>query len=287
MLARMIDVGEVRLHVMTTAPAADAPRRGPVVLLHGFPSFWRTWRHQIAPLAAAGHEVIVPDLRGYNLSEKPRGVDAYTIDRISGDVLGLVRALGHERALIVGHDWGGVAAWNLGMQHPEAVERLIVINAPHPRIARDRMFTRTRLAAWSYMFLFQLPRLPEWLLQRPGRLAGALKRFCAVRGAFDRDDLRAHEEAFRQPGAATAALSYYRAAFAHPSSLSACRRRVEAPTLLLWGEHDPAMGDDLLEGIDEVGRDVRVQRVNAGHWVPLEAPDAVTEAILSFGRSSS
>ena len=135
MLARMIDVGEVRLHVMTTAPAADAPRRGPVVLLHGFPSFWRTWRHQIAPLAAAGHEVIVPDLRGYNLSEKPRGVDAYTIDRISGDVLGLVRALGHERALIVGHDWGGVAAWNLGMQHPEAVERLIVINAPHPRIA--------------------------------------------------------------------------------------------------------------------------------------------------------
>lgn len=283
MEARMIDVGEVRLHVITAAPAPGAPDRGPVVLLHGFPSYWGTWRHQIAPLAAAGHSVIVPDLRGYNLSEKPRGVEAYTVDRLSGDVLGLLHALGHDRAIIVGHDWGGAVAWNLAMRYPQAVDGLVVANAPHPRIVREKRFTWRRLKAWWYMFAFQMPWLPELLLRNPARLVGALRRTCAIDGAFDREALKAHVEAFRQPGAATATLHYYRAAFRHPQPAASLRRPVEAPTLVLDGRRDPVMGDDLLEGIETVGRDVRVERVDAGHWIPLEMPDVMTQAILSCG----
>lgn len=283
MEARMIDVGEVRLHVVTDVPARDAPPRGPVVLLHGFPSFWGTWRHQIEPLAAAGYAVIAPDMRGYNLSDKPRGVEAYTVDRLSGDVLGLLHALGHERATIVGHDWGGAVAWNLAMRYPQAVERLVIVNAPHPRIMREKLFTLRRLRAWWYMFFFQAPWLPEMLLRQPRRLARALRSGCAVEGAFNRDDLRAHVDAFRQPGAATATINYYRAAFRFPQPAASLHRLVEAPTRVICGERDPFMGDDLLDGIETVGRDVHVQRVDAGHWVPLETPHVMTQAILSFG----
>lgn len=283
MEARMIDVGQVRLHVITADPARDATPRGPVVLLHGFPSFWRTWRHQIEPLAAAGFTVIAPDLRGYNLSDKPRGVEAYTVDRLSGDVLGLLHALGHERATIVGHDWGGAVAWNLAMRYPRAVERLVIVNAPHPAIMREKLFTPERIWTWWYMFAFQIPWIPEMVLRQPRRLVGAIRGCCAVASAFDRDDLRAHVEAFRQPGAATAAINYYRAAFRHPQPAASLRRLVEAPTRIVWGERDPLMGDDLLDGIEAVGRDVHVQRVDAGHWVPLEAPHAMTQAILTFG----
>src|SRR5262245_18860577 len=124
---RFVDAGGVRLHV---AEAGSGPL---VVLLHGFPEFWYAWRHQIPALARAGFHVVAPDMRGYNLSDKPRGVHPYRVPTLVEDVAGLIRASGAPRAAVVGHDWGGLVAWALAMQHPELVDRLVIVNSPHPK----------------------------------------------------------------------------------------------------------------------------------------------------------
>jgi pimeloyl-ACP methyl ester carboxylesterase len=155
-----VDVGELRLHC-----AFAGPEDGPlVVLLHGFPEFWWSWRHQIPALAAAGFRVVAPDMRGYNLSDKPLGVEAYRIEKLVGDVAGLIRALGRERAHIVGHDWGAVVAWEFAMRRPEMTERLAVLNVPHPREMLKGLRRPAQLRKSWYIFFFQLPAVPERLL---------------------------------------------------------------------------------------------------------------------------
>lgn len=285
MEARMVDVGEVRLHVITAAPPPGSLMREPVVLLHGFPSFWQTWRHQIGALAAAGHPVIVPDLRGYNLSEKPSPLEAYTMERVCGDIVGLILAFGHESAFVAGHDWGGIVGWHLAMRHPTRVKRLAVLNAPHPMAALRALRNPSQLLAWWYMLFFQIPWLPEQVLLRPGMIARTIKAGCANRRAFSRADLNDHETAFRQPGAATATLAWYRATFRLPSSLGASMRPIACPTLVLWGDLDPVLGEALLEDLETVACDLRVQRIAAGHWLPQEAPEEVNEALLALWRN--
>ena len=149
------DVGDVRLHYVE---AGDGPL---VVLLHGFPEFWYGWRLQIAPLAAAGFRVVAPDLRGYNLSSKPDGVAAYSADKLAADVRGLIEERGAESALVVGHDWGGTAAWTLAMNHPEVVDRLAILDAAHPRKLNEGLRHPSQLRRSWYFFYFQLPDLPE------------------------------------------------------------------------------------------------------------------------------
>src|SRR4051795_4743466 len=130
------EVGDVRLHYVE---AGDGPL---IVLLHGFPEFWFSWRLQIGPLAAAGFRVVAPDLRGYNLSSRPADVEAYSADRLAADVRGLIRELGSESALLVGHDWGGTVAWATAMNHPEVVDHLVILNAAHPRASMTGSSTR-------------------------------------------------------------------------------------------------------------------------------------------------
>ncbi len=150
------ELGEVRLHYVEAGPL-DGP---PVVLLHGFPDFWYSWRHQIPPLAAAGFRAIAPDMRGYNLSSKPADISAYEARRLAGDIRALIRERGLERACVAGHDWGAAVAWVLAMRHPETVERLAILNVPHPRRMLEalRRPGRQLLRSW-YMFFFQLPWL--------------------------------------------------------------------------------------------------------------------------------
>src|SRR3954470_24182831 len=149
------EVGEVTLHYVE---AGEGPL---VVLLHGFPEFWFGWRLQIAPLVAAGFRVVAPDLRGYNLSSKPTGLDAYTADRLAADIRGLIRERGAESALVVGHDWGGTIAWTMAMNHPEVVDRLAILDAAHPRRFQQALLNpRQALRTW-YLFYFALPGLPE------------------------------------------------------------------------------------------------------------------------------
>ena len=156
------DLDGVRLHYVSEGDG------DPVVLLHGFPDFWYSWRNQIPALAEAGYRAIAPDMRGYNLSDKPHGVDQYSIEKLTGDVSALIRHLGYDQATVVGHDWGGIVAWYFAMQHQDQLDKLVILNAPHPLRVVDG-FTNPRqwLKSW-YVFLFQIPWLPERLLEVTG-----------------------------------------------------------------------------------------------------------------------
>jgi pimeloyl-ACP methyl ester carboxylesterase len=271
-------VGEIRLHWVEQGT-------GPlVVLLHGFPEFWYAWRHQIPALAAAGFRVVAPDLRGYNLSERPEGIESYAMEKVAGDVAALIGHLGAERATVAGHDWGGVAAWWLAMLRPELLERLVIVNAPHPRaFAREMKKPRQLLKAWYAMF-FQLPVLPEAALRAKDfrALHGIFRGESVRKDAFTREDVRLYKQAAAQPGALTAMLNYYRAARKVKRPKMA---RIDTPTLVIWGEKDQALVVENSEGLEESVPNVRVVRLpEASHWVLAECPDRANELMIEFLR---
>ena len=274
------EVGEIRLHWVE---AGEGPL---VLLLHGFPEHWLAWRRQLPALAAAGFRAVAPDLRGYNLSEKPRGVSSYRMERLAGDVANLVRHLRYEKTFLVGHDWGGAIAWCVPALHPGLVERLAILNAPHPVLMKKKLATLAQARRSSYMFFFQLPWLPERSLKRrrAGFLKMMLKRDPATPGAFTPEEIEAYREAFLLPGAATAAVNYYRAAFRSGTRVPGLRRSLEkVPTLVLWGEGDRYLGPELLDGLDDLVPDLRLVRIpNASHWLPADAADLVNAELVSF-----
>ena len=255
-----------------------------MILLHGFPLGWRSWTHQIPALASAGFSVLAPDLRGYNESDRPAARSAYHLTHLVADVVALVRATGHARAHIVGHDWGGIIAWAFAGAHPELLDRLVIVNAPHVDIyvRHIRRPSRQWLRSW-YALLFRIPHLSEWVLS-----AGD---FHALRSAFRHAgqlalsdaDVNTMIDALARPGALTAALNWYRANAAPDAVRLTRSARTAAPTLVIWGERDPALGVELLEGLDEVAPLVRVHRIaRAGHWVQNEAADDVNRVLIDF-----
>jgi epoxide hydrolase 4 len=274
------DLNNTRLHYVESG-------EGPlVVLLHGFPEFWFSWRFQVPALAAAGFRVVAPDMRGYNLSSRPRGVPAYDIDCLAGDIHDLIRERGAESAFLAGHDWGAAVAWATAMNHPEVVGRLAILNVPHPRRLLHGLRRPRQLVKSWYMFLFQLPWLPE-------RLARA-RRWWFFRygfehdarpGAFTPTDIDRYVQAWSQPGAATATINYYRAVFRQsPRRAEARIRPVDAPTLVIWGERDRYLGAELAEpdpaDVPNVERVVRLP--NASHWVQHDEPERVNQLLAEF-----
>jgi pimeloyl-ACP methyl ester carboxylesterase len=227
------ELGDVKLHYVE---AGDGPL---VVLLHGFPEFWYGWRLQIAPLAAAGFRVVAPDLRGYNLSSKPDGVAAYTAGRLAADVRDLIHERGAESALLVGHDWGGTAAWTAAMNHPEVVDRLAILNAPiHASSTRGWRHPSQLARSW-YFFYFALPDLPEHHVR--ARDWEFFQHFLHdARPPYTNDEIDRDVEAWSQPGAATAMIDYYRAAVRPPKGTKTELGPISAPTLVIWGEKDLA-----------------------------------------------
>ncbi len=272
-------INDVRLHYVE---AGSGPL---VLLLHGFPEFHYSWRRQIPALVAAGFRVIAPDLRGYNQSEKPHGVRNYRIELLVADVVELIRHAGVARAVVVGHDWGGAIAWQTAMAHPEMVERLIVLNCPHPGVFVKKLWRPRQLRRSWYIFFFQLPWLPEWWLRR--RNFAALDPMWTgdpVRpGTFTREDIAAYKEALAQPGAVTATINYYRAMFRRPLALKRSLRPIDVPTQLICGERDRHLGLPLLEGTQAWVRDLRIERIpDASHWVQNDAPERVNELMVGF-----
>jgi pimeloyl-ACP methyl ester carboxylesterase len=253
-----------------------------IVLLHGFPEFWYSWRYQIPFLAAHGYSVVAPDLRGYNDSDKPRtGYDVSTLIR---DIAGLVRGLGYERAVIVGHDWGGALAWAFALQYPQMTERLIVLNAPHPVAFAREMRTLKQLRKSWYMFFFQIPLLPEFLLglNHAAMIGRMLSASAVQKEAFPPTVLARYQEAMSKPGALTSGLNYYRALF-QAIGLSQQNTMVEAPTLLIWGEQDVALGIDLTKGLEQWVPHLQVRYIpDSGHWVQQEKPETVNAWMLEF-----
>jgi pimeloyl-ACP methyl ester carboxylesterase len=266
----------------------------PVVFLHGFPENARSWRHQMAAVVRAGFSAWAPDLRGYNTSGRPRERAAYHLKHLMADVAALVRATGFPRAHIVGHDWGGIIAWSVAGHYPELVDRLVILNAPHLKLFTDKVWRSSQWLRSSYVGVFLLPQVPEWLLS--ARDFALLRRvFHTASGRrmpFTGEDIDAYIAAFRTPGALTAALNYYRAnAFSDGTPLGAAAR-VHCPTLVIWGDKDRALGHVLLEDLDTVAPDVHVHRLReVGHWVQNEAPEEVNRLIVSFltprGRGES
>ena len=270
------DVGDVELHYVE---AGDGPL---VVLLHGFPEFWYGWREQIAPLVAAGFRVVAPDLRGYNRSSGPDDFAAYTADKLAGDIRGLIRELGAESATVVGHDWGGTVAWTLAMNHPEVVNRLVILNAAHPRRLNEGLRNPRQLLRSWYFFYFQSPKLPERRARR--RNWRFFKRFLRdARPPYTATEIDHYVEAWSQPGTAKAMIDYYRAAV-RLSSKPGELRPISAPTLVIWGQGDRYLGPKLAEPHhDDVPNLDRVERLpNASHWVHHDEAERVNELLVDF-----
>ncbi|MDP8953182.1 MAG: alpha/beta hydrolase [Actinomycetota bacterium] len=280
---RYADLGDVRLHYVE---AGEGPL---VLLLHGFPQFWYEWRHQIPALVEGGFRVVAPDMRGYNRSDKPPGVRAYRLELLARDVERLILACGEQRATVVGHDWGAIAAWFAAMRYPGRIGRLAILNVPHPARFVDGLLSPRQLLRSSYMFFFQIPRLPEEVI-RAGDFAllrSALRRDPVRPEAFTAEDIERYVEAIARPGALTATLNYYRALLRQPRETRALLERIEAPVLVIWGERDRLLSRRLAEPPPRwVPNLVRVERLpHASHWVAEDRPREVNALLLGFLRS--
>jgi pimeloyl-ACP methyl ester carboxylesterase len=278
--ARRIASGGVALNVAEAGPENGTP----VILLHGFPEFWFGWRYQIGALAAAGYRVIAPDQRGYNLSDKPAGIANYDVDRLADDVVALAAHYSHEPVNLVGHDWGAVAAWWTATRHPANLRKLAVLNCPHPAVWRDAMDNDPvqRRASW-YVRAFQIPWLPEALL-RAGNFRSALDALRQSKASLSDEEAEQYREAWRQRGALSAMINWYRAILRHRfEPLVAGSIRV--PVQIVWGKQDPYALPALAEASKALCADVRLTYLpEATHWVAHDEPERVNAILLDFLR---
>ena len=256
------------------------------LLLHGFPECRLSWRHQLPALATQGWRAVAPDLRGYGGTTRPITRDDYRVDHLVADVAGLFDALGARRRLLVGHDWGALIAWTFAIRRERPLDGLVVMNVPHPDVFWHALLHnwRQRLRSWYVMF-FQLPGLSEWAMTVNGAQAveRAFTGMARNPEAFPPDVLARYRDNALAPGAMTAMLNYYRANF---GGMMAVRRRsapVTVPTLMIWGEHDTALGVELTEGYDDLVDDFTLVRLpDASHWVQQDAPAAVNAALAEW-----
>jgi pimeloyl-ACP methyl ester carboxylesterase len=272
--------GGVRLHYVE---AGSGPL---VVLLHGFPEFWYSWRHQIEPIAAAGYRVVAPDMRGYNLSSRPQGWRDYDLQLLAGDIAGLIRGLGEDGAHLAGHDWGAAVAYGVAMYHPELIRRLAILNVPHPVRMLEGFRTLRQLRKSWYMFFFQIPRLPERLIARDDFSFAKRSLRSDSKDAFTDEDLDRYVEAWSRPGALTGMINYYRAALRRsPRNAEARLAPIQCPTLVIWGMRDRYLGSELADPPRKWVPNARLERIeDATHWVQHDAPERVSELLIAhFG----
>jgi pimeloyl-ACP methyl ester carboxylesterase len=275
-----IQTNGITLHVVQAGPQ-DGPL---AILLHGFPEFWMGWSHQVDSLVQAGYRVWIPDQRGYNTSDKPTDIASYRLDAVADDICGLITASGRERAVVCGHDWGGVAAWRLANKYPEKVSRLVIANSPHFAVMmRHIKSSVTQLMKSWYMFFFQLPKLPEHGLSRNNyrALVGVL-RGTSRRGSFSNADIDSYRSAWQQPGAISGMLNWYRAAFRAQRGAGGSPR-ITVPTLLIWGTKDHALETAIAHksiALCDAGELLLIEE--AGHWLLHEEPERINAAIRDF-----
>ena len=274
-----IPTNNIQLHYVSQG-------EGPLmVMLHGFPEFWYSWRYQI-PEFAPNYQVVAPDLRGYNDSEKPQEMSAYAMTELVKDVKGIIEGFGNQKCILVGHDWGGAIAWHFAYAYPEMLEKLIIMNLPHPAEFSKGLKTPQQLLKSWYIFFFQLPFLPEWFLSGNdySAIAAAFREMAIDQTAFTQKDIEAFKEAAAKRGALTAMINYYRCAFRDLLEVSNRNWGVlEIPTLMIWGEQDAALGKELTYGTKNYVKDLRVRYIpNCSHWVQQEQPELVNHYMREF-----
>jgi pimeloyl-ACP methyl ester carboxylesterase len=271
----------LELHVEVTGEGS------PVILLHGFPESGHSWRRQVGPLAAAGYAAWVPNLRGYPPSAvSPRQAD-YHLRHLAADVAAIVKASGHARAHVVGHDWGGIIAWTFAGLYPALLDKLVILNAPHMAIYSSRVWRSSQLLRSLYAVFFQLPWLPEAAIAAGDyrMMRQMFARMPLQKTAFGPGDIRRYVDCLSRPGALKAALDYYRENMRSDGMALAASVHTDAATLVIWGDHDPALGVFLLEGLPRYATNLRIRRIGkASHWVQNEAPAEVNQALLRFLR---
>lgn len=276
---------DIRLHYAECGSGDDL-----VILLHGFPECWYSWRHQL-PVLGERYHAVAPDMRGYNLSDKPSGIQSYGIESLVKDVVGLIHYFDKGKAAIVAHDWGAGVAWALAQRHPELVSKLVAMQVPPPAAWRANFTFRQLRHSW-YMFFFQLPRLPEWWASADdfARIEKMYKKTSVRSDAFTDEDIAVYKEALRQPGALTGGLNYYRANVFKSlfrggvETPKEADGRIRVPTLFIYGEQDvavlPETVRDVGKFVDAPYRELRIP--DSGHWVQNEAIEEVNQALLDF-----
>lgn len=273
-------IGGVRLHYVVAGEGEKL-----VVLLHGFPEFWYSWRNQISSLSE-NYTVVAPDLRGYNLSDKPEKIGDYEIDKIADDVLGLIRHFGREQCALVGHDWGAAIAWYVAQKHPESVWKLCAMQVPPASVWRKNQTLRQFLASW-YMFFFQLPFLPEWLMSANDyeTLGKSLRKTAARSEVFTDEAIEEYKKSWRETDRLSSPINYYRAnVFRLFFRKQPQGGKIRVPTLFIYGEQDHAVLPETVRGVAEAVEapfsEFRIR--DAAHWVQQEAAADVNEVLLDF-----
>jgi pimeloyl-ACP methyl ester carboxylesterase len=256
----------------------DSEGDGPlVVLLHGFPESRTSWKRQLPALAAAGFRAVAPDLRGYGESPKPRDVDSYRMSLLVGDVVELIESLnGGKPCVLVGHDWGAVVAWSLAMIRPDLLRKLVIINVPHPAaIARELKRSTKQKLNVLYQLYFQLPMLPELTMKLFGRF------FLRRMARFSPEEIDAKIQQWR--GNLTPMLHYYRAMGKSRSEMRGAAKRIDVPTMIIWGENEPVFLPGALDDIGQWVSNVRIERLpGIGHFAQHDAADRVSELLVQW-----
>ena len=279
---KFIHVNGIKLHYV-----CEGEGKKLVVLLHGWPEFWYSWKAQI-PALSENFTVVALDMRGFNESDKPEGIENYQAHLVAADVAELVKKLGFQKAHIVGHDWGGAIAWAFSMNYPELTDQLAILNCPHPSIFLQTLKKNPSqvLKSW-YMFFFQIPKVPEMLL-RPlltQFFSTFIKGWCYNKDAFSKEDLEKYVAAYSKPGALTSSISYYRAMFQFGAkNKSIMKKRVQAPTLLIWAENDQALSKEMTFNTSKyIDNTFEVKYIpNCSHWVQNDAPEKVNIYLKTF-----
>ncbi len=297
-----ITANGIRLHCVTARPAVGSDTEGPMMMfLHGFPEFWYEWKEQLKEFGK-DHLVVAPDMRGYNLSEKPKELDAYALPALVEDIRALADYFREgKKFILVAHDWGGGLAWAFAIAYPQYLEKLVIINAPHPAIFRELLAKDAeQQQASQYMLMFRNPQAEEFLAANDYALLvenvlGELLRS----GVLTEADKAEYLKAWSQPGALTGGLNYYRSnrlgppvpaemeaiigASAAELGPEFASMMVQVPTLVIWGEKDVALTVKNLDGLENYVPQLMVKRVSGGsHWVVHERPEEVNRYIREF-----
>jgi pimeloyl-ACP methyl ester carboxylesterase len=281
--SRFVQANGLRFHV---AVCGDGERLA--LCLHGFPESWYSWRHQLPLLAQLGYQAWAPDLRGYGQTTRPPRLQDYAIERLLDDVAALIDASQTRSTLLVAHDWGAVIAWYFAMRARRPLERLVIMNVPHPAVMERVIRTPRQLLRSWYVLFFQLPAVPELVMAAAhARVIGDAFRTMAVdKQRFPDDVLDVYRDNAAAPGALTAMINYYRA-LVRGGGADRQRRlgypTIEVPTLMIWGEHDTALGKETTYGTEAFVRDLTVRYLpNVSHWVQQEAPDVVNAMLAAW-----
>jgi pimeloyl-ACP methyl ester carboxylesterase len=288
--SQYVEVNGIRLHYVSIGQGKL------IMFVHGFPEFWYEWDNQLVEFGR-DYQAVAPDMRGYNLSSKPADIEKYHVKDLIEDLRALAEHLGHEKIIMVAHDWGGAVAWSTAIRHPELLEKLIIINSPHPAVfARELLNNPDQQNASQYMLLLRSAEAERVLSEGNfTRLMDILVQFGSKWEMSEEKRLK-YIDAWSQPGALTGSLNYYRASPIYPptsendaeqigSILNLPKEmfEIKVPTLVIWGEQDRALLTGNLDGLEEYIKDLTVKRIPDGsHWVIHEQPKLVNALIREF-----